>query len=165
MREVRNEGHHDLAALPGGGTGFAPHPAAHRAAARGPPKSVTPRINAGGGRSTAESDKIAAFVAAITELEADLRGREQARRVEVAAACVLLDRLPETEGAVLHQYYVQRRKIHNIAAKMGYTDSYICRLKAAGERILNNMEPEIVRSALPNWYLREWPEKGAKNNR
>ena len=48
---------------------------------------------------------------------------------------------------------------------MGSTDSYICRLKAAGERILNNMEPEIVRSALPNWYLREWPEKGAKNNR
>ena len=88
-------------------------------------ESVTPRINAGGGRSTAEPDKIAAFVAAITELEADLRGREQARRVEVAAACVLLDRLPETEGAVLHQYYVQRRKIHNIAAKMGYTDSYI----------------------------------------
>ena len=128
-------------------------------------ESVTPRINAGGGRSTAEPDKIAAFVAAITELEADLRGREQARRVEVAAACVLLDRLPETEGAVLHQYYVQRRKIHNIAAKMGYTDSYICRLKTAGERILNNMEPEIVRSALPNWYLREWPEKGAKNNR
>ena len=53
-------------------------------------ESVTPRINAGGGRSTAEPDKIAAFVAAITELEADLRGREQARRVEVAAACVLL---------------------------------------------------------------------------
>ena len=88
-------------------------------------ESVTPRINAGGGRSTAESDKIAAFVAAITELEADLRGREQARRVEVAAACVLLDCLPENESAVLHQFYIKRQKIPAIARKLGFTEGYI----------------------------------------
>ncbi len=56
---------------------------------------ITPRMDVTGSRSTAEPDKMGAFVAAITELEADLKARELARSAEVAAACVLLDALPE----------------------------------------------------------------------
>lgn len=128
-------------------------------------ESVSPRINAGGGRSTAEPDKIAAFVAAITELEADLRGREQARRVEVAAACVLLDGLPENESAVLHQFYIKRQKIPAIARRLGFTEGYIRKLKTMGERMLDELPQETVRGALPCWYIREYPEGGQKSNR
>ena len=49
---------------------------------------ITPRMDVTGSRSTAEPDKMGAFVAAITELEADLKARELARSAEVAAACV-----------------------------------------------------------------------------
>ena len=41
---------------------------------------ISPRMDAnGGGRSTAEQDKIGAFVAAVTELEQRLKLREQAQ--------------------------------------------------------------------------------------
>jgi DNA-directed RNA polymerase specialized sigma24 family protein len=120
---------------------------------------ITPRMdNVGGGRGTSEPDKIAAFVAAITELEAELNAREQARLAEVAAACVLLDALPESESAVLYQYYVKRQKAHAIAKKLGFTEGYIRKLKADGERLLEATPPEAVASALPAWYLRERPE-------
>lgn len=128
-------------------------------------ESVTPKANAiGGGRGTVEPDKIAAFVAAITELEADLQAREQARRVEAAAACVLLDRLPENESAVLHQFYIKRLKIPAIAHELGFTEGYIRKLKTVGERLLDELPRETVLGALPGWYTRERPERTPKSN-
>lgn len=128
-------------------------------------ESVTQRVDAiGGGRGTAEPDKIAAFVAAITELDADLKAREQARRVEVAAACVLLDCLPENESAVLHQFYIKHLTIPAIAHKLGFTEGYIRKLKMTGEHLMDELPRETVLSALPGWYLRERPERGQKSN-
>lgn len=119
-------------------------------------ESVTPRMDAiGGGRGTSEPDKIAAFVAAIDELERRLEAREQARRVEVVAACVLLETLPETESAVLHQYYIQHQKVPGIARKLGYTEGYIRKLKAQAERMLDEVPEARVVQALPAWYMRE----------
>ena len=71
---------------------------------------ITPRMDVTGSRSTAEPDKMGAFVAAITELEADLKARELARSAEVAAACVLLDALPaDTVAACLPAWYIRER--------------------------------------------------------
>lgn len=118
-------------------------------------ESITARPDGVGGRSTGEADKLSAFVASITELEAQLRQREMALRAEVAAACVLLDYLPDTESAVLHQYYIRRLKLSAIARRMGYTEGYIRKVRIAGERMLEALPCEQVRGALPGWYLRE----------
>lgn len=114
---------------------------------------ISPRMDVNGGsRSTAEQDKIGAFVAAVTELEQRLKVREQAQSVEIAAACVLLDMLPENESAVLHQYYVKGCKVPSIAKCMGYSESYTRRIKAEGERRLCELPESSVTAALPSWY-------------
>jgi chromosome segregation ATPase len=120
---------------------------------------ITPKVDAiGGGRGTSDPDKIATLVAAINELEAELKAREQARRVEAAAACALLDALPEYESAVLHQFYVQRAKVSSIAKKLRFTEGYIRKLKAEGEKLLGVLPSADVDKTLPAWYLREYPE-------
>lgn len=119
---------------------------------------ITPRMDVTGSRSTAEPDKMDAFVAAITELEADLKARELARSAEVAAACVLLDALPEGESSVLHAYYVKRLKMPAIAKRMGYTEGYIRKLKKEGENLMDALPADIVAACLPAWYIRERPE-------
>ena len=66
-------------------------------------------------RSTAEPDKMGAFVAAITELEADLKARELARSAEVARKLKkegenLMDALPaDTVAACLPAWYIRER--------------------------------------------------------
>lgn len=120
---------------------------------------ITPRMDSAGARGTAESDKLGAFVAAITQLEAELAAREQARSVEVASACVLLDALPDVEGSVLHAYYVKRLPISVIARRMGYTDGYIRRLKREGEALLDALSTDVVIGSLPAWYLRDRAER------
>ena len=98
---------------------------------------ITPRMDVTGSRSTAEPDKMGAFVAAITELEADLKARELARSAEVASACVLLDA---------------------IAKRMGYTEGYIRKLKKEGENLMDALPADTVAACLPAWYIRERPE-------
>lgn len=114
---------------------------------------ISPRMDVnGGGRSTAEQDKIGAFVAAVDELERRLKAREQAQSVEIAAACALLDMLPENESAVLHEYYVKGGKVPAIAKRLGYSESYTRKIKAEGERALCELPDSSVAAALPAWY-------------
>jgi hypothetical protein len=121
---------------------------------------ITPVMDIAGvkGHGTGEPDRIGVLVGAISELETALEARERARRVEVAAVCVLLDRLTETESAVLYSYYVTRLKLGAIAAKLSFTDGYIRKLKADAETKLDTPDGASVRAALPPWYLKEWPE-------
>lgn len=122
--------------------------------------SVAPQgTGIGGGHGTSEPDKMSAFVAAIDELESELKAREQARSVEVAAACVLLDALPEMESAVLHRFYIRGHKVPGIAKKLGFSEGYIRKLKAEAERLLDSISEETVVISLPVWYLREHPEE------
>lgn len=121
---------------------------------------MTPHVNAiGGGRGTSEPDKIGAFVAAVTELEERLKLRQQARSVEIAAACTLLDALPEAESSIVHQYYVKGGKIPSIAKRLGYSESYVRKLKADAEKHLAEIPESVVASALPAWYLHEYERK------
>ncbi len=120
---------------------------------------ITPRMDTtGGGRGTAEPDKIGAFVAAVAELERRLRLRQQAHSIEIAAACALLDTLPESESTILHEYYVKGGKVPSIAKRLGYSESYARKLKADGERHLNEMPEDVVAAALPAWYAQERKE-------
>ena len=121
---------------------------------------MTPRINAiGGGRGTSETDKIGAFVAAVTELEERLRLRQQAHSVEIAAVCTLLDVLPEAESSIVHEFYVKGAKIPSIAKRLGYSESYARKLKADAEKHLSEIPESTVASALPAWYLQEYERK------
>ena len=114
---------------------------------------ISPRMDAnGGGRSTAEQDKIGAFVAVVDELERRLKAREQAQSVEIAAACALLDMLPDNESAVLYEYYVKGCKVPAIAKRLGYSESYTRKIKADGERALDELPDSSVAAALPAWY-------------
>ncbi|MEG0742725.1 MAG: hypothetical protein RR521_10875 [Clostridia bacterium] len=123
-------------------------------------ENITPKMDAiGGGHGTTEPDKIAAFVAAISELEAELQAREQEHRVETAAACILLDSLPGRVSMVLHLYYVRGVKPSAISSKMRFCESYIRKMKAEGEELLAGIAPANVDATLPTWYLREYPEK------
>ena len=116
---------------------------------------ITPTLDGvGGGRGAGGPDKIGALVAGIDELERKLRAREEARNVEVAAACVLLDTLPGSESAVLHAYYIRRDKMEAVAKRMGLSDGYARTLKADADQQLDSLSDEQVAATLPAWYFR-----------
>lgn len=119
---------------------------------------ITQQLSATGSRASGDHDKIGDFVADLTKLEADMKKRELAHSVEVAAVCVLLDNLPENESSVLHAYYVKRMKTQAIAKRMKYTEGYIRKLKKEGERLIDDLPAEKVAASLPGWYLREIPD-------
>ncbi len=110
----------------------------------------------GGGRSqSANQDKTGRLLADIDSLEKAVEIRKQARSVEVAAACILLDRLPELESSVLHGYYIKHQNTPVIARKLRYQESYIRKVKLNGEKALAKLSEDQVAAALPAWYLRE----------
>ena len=119
---------------------------------------ITPRMDAvGGSRGGSSGDKIGNLMADVSELEGALAAREEAHRVEVAAACALLDLLPESESAVMYSFYISGNKVPLIAKLKGFTDGYVRKLKAEGMRLLNDLSPETVASSLPGWYLEAYP--------
>ena len=79
--------------------------------------------------------------------------RKQAEAAEIAAACVLLDELPELESSVLHAYYVRREDTAIIARHMRYQASTIRKAKNRGEKVLEDVSSARVAAALPPWYL------------
>lgn len=111
-----------------------------------------------GSRGPRDPDKIGKILGDIDILERRLTARKQARNVELAAACVLLDGLQAMESSVLHAYYVRQEDTAVIARRMKYRDSYIRKIKARGERHLSAMAPEQVAATLPPWYLKEQGE-------
>lgn len=110
----------------------------------------------GGSHSRGDPDKIGKMLADIDALERSLETRKQARTVEIAAACVLLDRLPDLESNVLHGFYIRQESTANIARRLRYQDSYIRKVKINGEKVLGELTADQVAAALPPWYLREY---------
>ena len=74
------------------------------------------------------------MMADIDELERSLEARKQARTVEIAAACVLLDKLQDPESSVLHGFYIKQESTASIARRLKYQDSYIRKVKINGEK-------------------------------
>ncbi len=110
----------------------------------------------GGGRSTGDGDKTLKLLGDIDTMERALEMRRQAEAVEITAACVLLDELPELESKVLHAYYVKREDTPLIAMRMGYQASTVRKAKMNGEKTLETIPEERVRAALPPWYLKTY---------
>ena len=109
----------------------------------------------GGSHGPSDPDKIGRMLAEIDTLERSLEARKQARTVERAAACVLLDKLPELESDVLHGYYIRMESTASIARRLQYQDSYLRKVKINGEKALKELTADQVAAALPSWYLRE----------
>ena len=113
----------------------------------------------GGSHGQSDPDKIGRMLAEIDDLEQNLEARKQARTVEIAAACVLLDKLPELESSVLHGYYIRQESTANIARRLKYQDSYLRKVKVNAEKALGELTADQVAAALPSWYLREYGGK------
>ena len=110
---------------------------------------------------TAEVNTAVALLGAMLAFAVLLMPRgDKRRRARAlgAAACVLLDALPEGESSVLHAYYVKRLKMPAIAKRMGYTEGYIRKLKKEGENLMDALPADTVAACLPAWYIRERPE-------
>lgn len=105
----------------------------------------------GGGRSTGESDRMAAIVGEIDEVERQLRQREREYGAELAAANRLLDALTPVEGEIMGRFYIRRQALKVIASEIGYSYGYVCNTKSATARVLRGLPAEGM---LPEWYRR-----------
>ena len=114
----------------------------------------------GGSRGHGEQDKIGRLLEDIDALETSLKARRQERSVEIAAACVLLDQLPELESEVLHRYYIKHEETPGIARRKTYQESYIRKIKSRAEKALAKLPPDQVAATLPGWYLRSRGKEG-----
>lgn len=110
----------------------------------------------GGSHGTGDPDKNGRMLAEIDSLERSLAARKEARTVEIAAACVLLDQLQELESKVLHGYYIRQESIAAIARRLQYQDSYLRKVKINAEKALGDLTEDQVAAALPPWYLQEY---------
>lgn len=108
-----------------------------------------------GSRSTAESDKLAAIMGEIDELERGIKQRERQYTAEVAAACKLLDVLPETECKIIDRYYISGEPLTAIARSMAYSYGYVRTVKSAACAHLESIPEAMVAALLPSWYLDE----------
>ena len=95
--------------------------------------------NPGGGKSTAEPDRMAAHFAALDEVEQAARLREKRQRMEEIACAVLIDRELAAHGQaaeVLFGYYVQRMPVKVISLAMNLSISRVKNLKTEGIELL-----------------------------
>lgn len=91
--------------------------------------------NPGGGKSTAEPDRMAAHFAALDEVERAIRRRERRQRMEEVACAVLIDRELAAHGQaaeVLFSYYVQRMPVKVASLEMKLSISRVKNLKTEG---------------------------------
>lgn len=116
--------------------------------------SAPPGDPNGGGRGSGDHDKIGRLAADIADLEERIALREQEKSVEIAAASVLMDRLPGLESKILYGYYLRGESTGAISRRLKYQPNYVRRKKREAERMLEQLEPCEVALALPRWYLK-----------
>lgn len=113
------------------------------------------RMGAGGGRGSADPDRMGRMMAKLDGIEREKARREQEKDAEIYSAGRLIDMLPDLEGEILHQYYVLCRTTGQIARKLGYTGSYVRKKKTDGEETMERIiSPERVAATLPEWYVK-----------
>lgn len=111
-----------------------------------------------GARSTAEPDKLAAILAEIDSLEREIKQRDQEYAAEVAAACKLLDMLPEVECEIVNRYYIGNTPLTIIARDMSYSYGYVRTIISTARGHLEDIPEAMVASLLPSWYLDAFAE-------
>ena len=116
---------------------------------------MTSTLDGVGSRATGESDRMAAMVAEIDDLERRIVTRNREYRAEVAAACKLLDMLPSMEGIILNRFYVRRQPLKAIAVELGYSYGYVRSCKAEGCNRLKQVPEGVILALLPPWYIND----------
>ena len=106
-----------------------------------------------GARSTAEPDKLSAIMAEIDLLERSIRRRDEEYAAELAAACRLLDMLPETECKIIDGFYIQGKPLTIVAREMSYSYGYIRTMKSTACFHLDEIPEGMVATLLPSWYM------------
>lgn len=107
-----------------------------------------------GARSTAEPDKLSAIMAEIDALEREIRQRDQEYAAEVAAACKLLDMLPDVECKIVNRFYIDGTPLTVIARELSYSYGYVRTVKSAACNHLDGIPEAMVSALLPEWYLK-----------
>lgn len=115
--------------------------------------------NPGGGKSTAEPDRMAAHMAALDEVERAVRQREKRQRMEEVACAVLIDGELAAHGQaaeVLFGYYVQRMPVKLISVTMSLSISRVKNLKTEGIELMRRVPDVDVEALLPpEYYAKE----------
>lgn len=106
-----------------------------------------------GARSTSEPDKLSAIMAEIDMLEREIRQRDREYAAEVAAACKLLDMLPETECKIIDSFYIASTPLTVIAREMSFSYGYTRTVKCAACAHLDSIPEAMVAALLPAWYI------------
>lgn len=112
-------------------------------------------INPNGRVQGSGGDSLSEFAAEICDCTKQCDKRKLEYKAESYCACKLLDRLPETECAVLYRFYMNGQTVDGIAAAIGLTANYVKRKKADGLTFLAQIDPKVVLELLPEWYGRE----------
>lgn len=89
----------------------------------------------------------------ITHCKQALETRRRAQDVEVAAACRIVDALPDPQCGILYRYFVGGQSQGAITEAMHYTTRYYKRKKKEGLAIAEKMDEAVVDALLPDWYL------------
>lgn len=106
-----------------------------------------------GARSTSEPDKLSAIMAEIDYLEREIRQRDREYAVEVAAACKLLDMLPEVECKIVNSFYIAGTPLTVIARELSFSYGYTRTVKCGACAHLDAIPEAMVAALLPPWYL------------
>lgn len=114
---------------------------------------MTSTLDGAGARATGESDRMAAMVAEIDDLERRIAARRREYTAELAAACKLLDMLPGVECRILSRFYVRHQPLKAIANDLGYSYGYVRTLKALGRERMERVPEGTVLGLLPAWYI------------
>ncbi len=82
-----------------------------------------------------------------------LETRRRALDAEVAAACRIVDMLPDSQCGILYRYFVGGQSQGAITEALHYTTRYYKRKKKEGLAIAEGMDETMVDALLPDWYL------------
>ena len=91
--------------------------------------SITAAYGEKGSRGSAESDRYAAYAAAVTELTGELDRLRCRWQQEMDYCLRLVDRLTGPQAKLLYLYYGKSWTVSGIAKSEGYTDGYVKRVK------------------------------------
>lgn len=89
----------------------------------------------------------------ITRCRQALEARRRALDAEVAAACRIVDMLPDPQCGILYRYFVGGQSQGAIIEALHYTMRYYKRKKKEGLAIAEGMDEAVVDALLPDWYL------------
>lgn len=114
---------------------------------------MTASLDGIGSRSTGDTDRMAAYVARIDAAERALRQRDREHTAEVAAACRLLELLPDLECGIMNRFYVRGQSLNAIAQALHYSYSHVAHRKLEAVKMLREVPEAEVIMLLPAWYV------------